>query len=146
MVGGISLAVQWLRLRASIAGGAGSISGPGTKRSLVQPIGCMVWPKKLKNKMRGGRERWWMSITAHRQTVAREAIVHSTKPYSCKFRIGWSELWPTRVLKKLCRDRVNLIWGESRADWGKGWTVDALSVWTPPAPPTPPAMLVNIVG
>ena len=26
-----SLAVQWLRLRASTAGGAGSIPGPGTK-------------------------------------------------------------------------------------------------------------------
>ena len=39
-----SLIVQWLRLRASNAGGAGSIPGLGTK-----PLSCVAWPKKLKD-------------------------------------------------------------------------------------------------
>ena len=37
---GISLAVQWLRRCASPAGGAGSISGQGTKI-----MGQVAWPK-----------------------------------------------------------------------------------------------------
>lgn len=40
----ISLMVQWLRLRASNAGGAGSIPGLETK-----PSSCVAWPKKLKD-------------------------------------------------------------------------------------------------
>ena len=36
--------VQWLRLRASNAGGAGSIPGLETK-----PSSCVAWPKKLKD-------------------------------------------------------------------------------------------------
>ena len=31
LIAGTSLVVQWLRLRASTAGGEGSIPGPGTK-------------------------------------------------------------------------------------------------------------------
>ena len=41
---GTSLAVQWLRFRASSAGGAGSIPGLGTK------IPHAARPKKLKKK------------------------------------------------------------------------------------------------
>ena len=48
---GSSLVVQWLRLRASTAGGAGSIPGRGTKI----PACCVVWPKKEKKKK---KKRW----------------------------------------------------------------------------------------
>ena len=41
---GTSLAVQWLRLSISDAGGMGSIPGWGSKI----PYGCMVWPTKTK--------------------------------------------------------------------------------------------------
>ena len=37
-----SLAVQWLRLLASAAGGVGSTPGGGTKI----PTCCTMWPKK----------------------------------------------------------------------------------------------------
>ena len=39
MVNGISLAIQWLRHRASTAGGTGLIPG------LEDPACIMVWPK-----------------------------------------------------------------------------------------------------
>ena len=42
---GTSLAVQWLGLHASTAGGSGSITGWGT-----DPPGCAAQPKKKKNK------------------------------------------------------------------------------------------------
>ena len=41
---GTSLVVQWLRLRASTAGGVGSIPGQGTK------IPASVWPGEKKKK------------------------------------------------------------------------------------------------
>ena len=45
---GTSLAVQWLRLCASNAGGAGSIPGQGTKIPHAA-----AWPKKQTNKNKG---------------------------------------------------------------------------------------------
>ena len=45
-----SLAVQWLRLRASTAGGTDSIPGQGTKI----PTCHMARPKKLKKKKKMG--------------------------------------------------------------------------------------------
>ena len=44
---GTSLAVQWLRLRASTAGGMCSISGQGTKILHAHA----AWPKKKEKKM-----------------------------------------------------------------------------------------------
>ena len=43
---GTSLEFQWLRLRASNAGGAGLMPGWGAK--IPHPTCCMVWPKKKK--------------------------------------------------------------------------------------------------
>ena len=51
-----SLAVQWLRVRASTAGGTGSI--PGWESS----TGCTGWPKRKKKKRRRREHQWEMLL------------------------------------------------------------------------------------
>ena len=63
---GIPLVVQWLGLRASTAGGTGSIPGGGTK--ILQATRCSL--NKLINLSKKEEVHMIISLSLFRQTVA----------------------------------------------------------------------------